>query len=366
MHRKLSRDWAKKVTIKDVAEYAGVSMSSVSRVLRDYPGVHPDLRARIEQAIQELGYQSAAQRRRQAEATSRVFYFLLTNRNLHIPFHSRVLQAIEHECSRGGDLLLYRTFQYAAETPPQELPLEQILNLRLETKRGPWPDGVVLTGPTYPNLLAALRRLEIPFVYLANNYGGNEPVEDAVAFDGHQGAYEATRYLTDLGHRQILFIGDPSVSWYTGIYEGYLQAVCEAGLKPLAQTKTLSDSYYSNGYLSVELALEQSPDLSAVFAGYDEIALGAWKALDDRNLSVPRDVSLIGFDDEDYAAFTVPPLTTVRIDVEALGRELIQQLYRKLREPAGPLPVSRLGTTLVKRGTCRPPKSAPVLAAARD
>jgi DNA-binding LacI/PurR family transcriptional regulator len=75
-------------------------------------------------------------------------------------------------------------------------------------------------------------------------------------------------------------------------------------------------------------------------------------------------VSLVGFDDEDYAAFTVPPLTTVRIDVDALGRELIQQLYRKLQEPAATLPVVKLGTTLVKRGTCRPPKTSPALSRA--
>lgn len=361
MHPTQPKNWARKITIKDVAEYAGVSVSSVSRVIRNYPGVHPNLRARIEQTIKELNYLPAAQRRRQTEPSSCIFYFILTNRNLHIPFHSRVLQAIENECSRGGDLLLYRTFQYTAETPSEELELGKILDLRIEGKTGPRPDGVVLTGPTFPNLLDALRQLDTPFAYLANNYGGTEPAEDAVAFDGQQGAHEATRYLTDLGHRQILFIGDPSVTWYSGIYEGYLQAIREADLKPLAQTKTLSDSFYSNGYLSVEMAFEESSDITAILAGYDEMALGAWKALDDRNLSVPRDVSLVGFDDEDYAAFTVPPLTTVRIDVDALGRELIQQLYRKLQEPAATLPVVRLGTTLVKRGTCRPPKTSPAL-----
>ncbi len=337
-----------------MANHAGVSTSSVSRVVNQYSGVHPQLRSRVEQAIQELNYVPSMHKRRWPEVGTRLFYFILTNRNLQIPFHSKVLQAIENECSRRGDLVLFRTFQYAPETLPQDLQLARILEFEFLGRNETRPHGVILTGPTYQNLLQALRRLNIPFILLGNNFGGSGLGGDAVAFDGHQGSYEATRYLRDLGHTHILFIGDPSVSWYAPMYEGYLRAMNEAGLSPIAQTKTLSDSFYSNGYLSVEIAFEQFKEITAIFAGYDETALGAWKALDDRNLSVPRDVSLIGFDDEDYAAFTVPPLTTVRIDVELLGRELINQLYKRIEQPSGNVPVVTLGTTLVKRGTCRP------------
>jgi LacI family transcriptional regulator len=348
---------AKRATIHDVAKYAGVSTSSVSRVLNQYSGIHPHLRSRVEEAIQELSYVPAKHKKRWPETGSRLFYFILTNRNLHIPFHSKTLQAIENECSRKGDLLLFRTLQYSPETPPEDLQLARVLEFEFLGRDGTRPHGVILTGPTYQNLLQALQSLSIPYILLGNNFGGTNLGSDAVTFDGHQGSYEATRYLRDLGHTQILFIADPSVSWYAPIYEGYLRAMNEAGLNPIAQTKTLSDSFYSNGYLSVEIAFEQFQGITAIFAGYDETALGAWKALDDRNLSVPRDVSLIGFDDEDYAAFTVPPLTTVRIDVESLGRELINQLYRKIERPLGTVPIVTLGTTLVKRGTCRPLKT---------
>ena len=94
--------------------------------------------------------------------------------------------------------------------------------------------------------------------------------------------------------------------------------------------------------------------LPPYFAGCDEIALGAWKALNDRNLSVPRDVSLVGFDDEEYAAFTVPPLSTVRIDTDSIGRKLIARLYQRLESPTQEQPTVILPTTLIKRGTCRP------------
>jgi DNA-binding LacI/PurR family transcriptional regulator len=154
----------------------------------------------------------------------------------------------------------------------------------------------------------------------------------------------------------ILFIGDQKLSWFSALYQGYLQALEENGLKPIAQTKGLSDNFYSNGYLSVNMALEHSTEITAIFAGYDDTAMGALKALNDRGLAIPRDVSLIGFDDEDYAAFTVPPLTTVRIDVEVIGRELISLLYKKLKDPSVVLPVIQAGTTLMKRGTCWPAK----------
>jgi LacI family transcriptional regulator len=190
---------------------------------------------------------------------------------------------------------------------------------------------------------------------LGNNYAGAEPPKtNAVYFEGYQGACESTRYLIDLGHAHILFIGDPNVGWFRSLYQGYLDALKEAGYSPIAQTKTLSNSFYSNGYLSVEMAFEQFKNITAIFAGCDEIALGAWKALNDRDLVVPKDISLIGFDDEDYASFTVPALSTVRIDMDAVGRELIRMLYSRLENPSQKPSAVRLPSNLIKRGTCRP------------
>jgi LacI family transcriptional regulator len=344
----------RKPTINDVAEKAGVSISSVSRVINNYPGVHSSMRTRVEEALEMLDYCLPSEKKRISEYSNRLIYFILTNRDLRIPFHSKVLQSIENECSRKGDVVLFRTFRYAPESQPSDLNLQKHLELTLLGNKKALPDGVVLTGPTYPNLIESLNNIKVPFVLLGNNFTGGDHPGGAVSFDGYQGAYDATRYLIDLGHSHILFIGDPSISWFSGLYEGYMRAIEENHLTPIAQIKSLSDSFYSNGYLSVEMMFERSSEISAVFAGYDETALGAWKAVNDRKLSVPRDVSLIGFDDEDYAAFTVPPLTTVRIDVDAIGRELISQLYEKLNNPSIELPVIKLETSLVKRGTCRP------------
>lgn len=345
----------KKVTLNDVAKIAQVSMSSVSRVIHDYPGVHPDLRSSVEQAMRELNYFPLSNKRRLGKHQSHVFYFLLTNRQLNVAPHSKIMQAIESETSRRGDVLVYRSLRLNAETAPEDLNITKMLELNGYISSGTLVGGVILTGLSYPNILQALEKSSVPYVVLGNNYiGADELTKDAVFFDGYQGAYDSTRYLVNLGHTNILFVGDPDIGWFSSLHKGYLQALVEAGLKPIAQTKTLSDNFYSNGYLSVQMALEQTDQISAIMAGCDEIGLGAWKALNDRGLSVPKDVSLVGFDDEEYAAFTVPPLTTVRIDVDDIGRELIGLLYKKLSNPSVPVPVVTVPSVLIKRGTCRP------------
>ena len=325
-----SRDRQKKKGHDAQAAKANSSLSSVSRVLHEYPGIHPELRERIGLAIQELGYSPPAGKQRWIKTDKRLIYFLLINRELHINPYSRILQAIERETNRRGDLLVYKSLRLNSELPSEEIPRPASSSCKPAVG---FPTGSSLQGlPSQftGSAPGAFRSLHSS----GNNFSGPEPPQtDAVFFDGYQGAYESTRYLIDLGHKNILFIGDPAIGWFSSIYRGYTDAVAQANLNPIAQTKTLSDSFYSNGYFSVQMALEQDNSITAIFAGCDEIALGASKALNDRNFSVPRDVSLIGFDDEDYASFTVPPLSTVRIDVDAIGREFITLLCAKLDHP---------------------------------
>ena len=340
-----------KVTIGDVAARAHSSVSSVSRVIHNHKGIHADVRSRIEQAIRDLQYHPAPRKRR-SKPSYRYIYFLLTNRDPQ-QFHAKVLQVLDDECTRRGDLLLFRALRYAPEMPTDEL--DDHLRNRVFLNQGKaLAQGMVLTGQTSPNLLGALERTEIPFVILGNNYTGSEVNADSVSFDLRQGGYDATRYLIDLGHKNILFIGDINYDWFDEIYKGYLSALGESNLLPLAQTKALSDNWYSNGYLSVGMALEQPKELTAIFAAHDEMALGALKALNDRSLAVPQQVSVIGFEDEDYASFTVPPLTTVKVDAVAFGREMINQLYKNFADQPRKLTSVRLPTVLVKRGSCRP------------
>jgi len=190
-------------------------------------------------------------------------------------------------------------------------------------------------------------------VLLANNFVGTEPVPayDRVRFDDVAGAYEATRYLLALGHRDIFFIGDTALPWYRNRYEGYSKALKEAGIKPSAQTLGLSDDPFFNGFKSIQMALEQKLRITAVLAGNDDIAHGIWEGLTKAGLNVPRDVSLIGFDDQ-HGMGRLESLTGVRVEATEVGRQMAKMAIEKIRSKARVQQVL-LPTTLIKRETCR-------------
>ena len=137
------REARKKVTLKDVAKVAQVSMSSVSRVIHDYQGVHPELRSRVEQAMREVNYSPLSNKRRLGKNQKHVFYFLLTNRELNVAPHSKIMQAIERETSRRGDLLVYKSFRLNAEAPPEELDITRKLELTDHPLLGAPVGGVI-------------------------------------------------------------------------------------------------------------------------------------------------------------------------------------------------------------------------------
>jgi LacI family transcriptional regulator len=191
-------------------------------------------------------------------------------------------------------------------------------------------------------------------VLLANNFVGTEPVPayDRVRFDDFAGAYEATRYLLALGHKDIFFIGDTALPWYRNRYDGYSKALKEAAIKPSAQTLGLSDDPFFNGFKSIQMALEQKLHITAVLAGNDDIAHGIWEGLTKAGLNVPRDVSLIGFDDQ-HGMGRLESLTGVRVEATEVGRQMARMAIEKIRSKGARVQQVLLPTTLIKRETCR-------------
>ena len=172
-------------------------------------------------------------------------------------------------------------------------------------------------------------------------------------FDDYAGALEATRYLIQLGHKQIWYIGDTSLPWYSMRFEAYEHAMKEAGLRPLAQRVGLSDDRFMNGLNSVQMILEQKLPVTAIFAGTDDVAKGAWEALRQHGKEVPLDVSLIGFDDQ-YGSRRLPALTSVRVEAEEVGRQLAKMAISKIKTKGQRSREVLVPTKLVKRETCRP------------
>jgi len=339
-----------RVTIKDVAKRAKVAIGTASRVINERPGVDPELRRRVEKAVQELNYRPNARARSFVQNASPTVSFIQSNRRLVYPFHSDVLQSVEQTCTEEGYFVLFTRYNYSPETKPSELLLPKVLQSHGIA------ECLILAGMNYENFIEAVEALDVPYVLLKNTFTGKRfhPPGDQVGWDDLGGSYEATRYLIELEHRDIWYIGDGSLPWYRARFEGYQQAMRDHNLEPRGQTIGLSDNLYANGYACMEMILDQRYPVTAVFAGYDDIACGAWDALTKHGLQVPRDVSVIGYHDEDQAQFKVPPLSTVRVDKYAVGRQLARMAIEKLRSPSKRFPQVILPVTLMRRGTTRP------------
>lgn len=280
--------------------------------------------------------------------------FILSNRGFLHPVHSRILQGVEAYCEEAGYLVIFTKFDYTPEADAADLRLPRVLRTHGIA------DSVILAGTNYDNFVEALENIGMPYVLLANNFISQKqrPPFDQVCFDDFTGAVEATRYLIQLGHSRISYVGDINLPWFRTRYEGYLKALREHDLEPYAYTLGLSDNLYANGYACAELMFDKKLSITAVFCGGDEVALGVWDFLAKKGLQVPSDVSLIGFNDDENAQFKVPPMTTVRVEKEEVGRQLAKMAISRLKSPGKCIPEVVLPTTLLKRGTVRPPAAA--------
>lgn len=337
------------VTIKDVANRAGVAVGTVSRVINNQPDVNPKLRERVQRALKDLNYRPNARAQIFARNSSPVVSFILSNRDFLHPFHSRVLQGVEEYCEESGFFVLYTRFRYSSAVDASDLQLPSVLQSHGIA------DCVILAGANFENFTKSLDNRKLPYVLFANNFAGKESNHsyDRVRFDDFEGAVEATRYLQALGHKDIYFIGETALPWYRNRYDGYCKAMQEAGLKRSAQTLGLSDNTFFNGQKSIEMALEQKLPITAVLAGNDDIAHGVWEGLLKAGLDVPRDVSLIGFDDQ-HGSGRLQSLTSVRVEAIEVGRHLAKMAIEKIKSKTGRAPEVVLPTTLIKRETCRP------------
>jgi DNA-binding LacI/PurR family transcriptional regulator len=337
-------------TIKDVAALAGVSVGSVSNVLNGRKSVKLKVRARIEGAIEQLGYRPNRRAQNLAKNITPVLSFILSNRDLHDPFHSRILEGVSRYCDTKDFYVLFSKLSYGPDLSAQSVPLPPAVHAH------GMAECVVLAGTNYPNLIEALKLRGIPHVVLANNLVAEEtdPTVDQVGFDDVAAAREATRYLIEMGHRDIWYIGDTSLPWFNHRYQGYLFAMESNNLAPKAQTAAISDDRFVNGFRCTASILKKRQPLTAIFAGTDEIAYGCWEYLQQEAISVPERVSIIGFDDQ-RGPYKGLGLTTVRVEAEMIGDRLAEMAINKVLNPGRHYPKIIVPTQLVKRGTCQPP-----------
>lgn len=331
-----------KATLRQLAETAGVSLATVSRIVNGSARVGGELHDRVREAARQLEIDLHQANR------SRSVVFVLSNREMLHSFHSRILVGAQRQCALRGWDMLFLSFSYAADVPAKDLHLPAVLRRRDVAR------AVILAGTNSQNLLTALQGRGSPFAVLGNNLLGDAPSGggDMVYSDDVQGAYEMTRYLQSLHHRHIGYIGNKRLPWLERCAKGYAKAMRESGLEPFEQDID-STSEQEIGYLGAKLIFGRPERVSAIFAGTDPIATGVYKAASDCFLRIPEDLTVAGCNDT-FGDLLHPQLTTVREFPEQLGKQLVDMVLTRIEQPELNPRAVTIPTELVKRESCHP------------
>lgn len=318
-----------KVTLEMVALAAGVSPSTVSRILNGTAVVSDDKRQAVDHAIATLGFVPNPVAR--GLAGGRTLSVGVVTQAIDSPFYGAALRGIEDELGGAGYSPLFVSGHWNAAHEARCIDV-------LRSRR---VDGIiVLTGRLSDAALTALAQ-SLPVVVTGRNL--QAPSLVSLNFDNFEGGRLATHHLLSLGHRRIAFItGDQRHPDSKERLRGYRAALQAAGLTPDPALVVPGQYTEDSGRLAVERLLDSRAPFTAIFAANDQMAFGAALGLHRRRLRVPQDVSLVGFDDVAGAMFTIPPLSTVHHPVVELGqiaaKAMLQLLAGQAPEMALPAP----------------------------
>lgn len=329
-----------------VALHAGVSPSTVSRILNGTAVVSDDKRAAVDQAIATLGFVPNPVAR--GLAGGRTLSIGVISQAIDSPFYGAALRGIERELAPAGYSPLFMSGHWHAE---EEARCIDVLRSRRV-------DGlIVLTGRLTDSALRSLARTQ-PVVVTGRSLKAPHLV--SLDFDNREGARQATQHLLDLGHRRIAFIGgDPQHPDAVERQHGYRAALETAGLRLDPALLLAGDFTEGSGLQAIERLLAARTRFTAVFAANDQMACGAALGLHRHGLRVPDDVSLVGFDDVASSVYMVPPLTTVHNPIQEIGqlaaRAMLDLLSGERPQPEVPPP-----TLVVRESTRGPSASRPL------
>lgn len=328
----------------DVARLAGVSHQTVSRVLNEHPRVRPDTRDRVLRAIAQLGYRRNAMARGLASRRSRVLGVVSFDTILFGPASTLLgIERAARAADYGVSIVTMERVDRASVLSAANILADQGV------------DGVIIIAPQV-SAAAALQSLPSGLAAVAVE-AGKDSALPSVAVDQIAGAQLAVHHLLGLGHRTVWHIAGPS-DWLEARdrIEGWRRALAEAGSS--VPPVLVGDWSARSGYAAGQ-ALSRQAGVSAVFAGNDQMALGLLRALHERGIQVPDDVSVVGFDDIPEAGFLLPPLTTVRQDFDEVGRRSMALLLDLLETRHGAVATPAVvPPTLVLRQSTAPCNSS--------
>ena len=347
-------------TIRDVAKLAGVSVASVSAVTNGRSGVSPQLAERVRKAVDALDYHPDSVARSLRVRRTNIIGMIMPQ--IASPFFAEVLRGVEDEArQRDYSILICDS---AADPDLEQRLLDTLIARRV--------DGILLSSadPYFSDHKLVRRR--IPVVFFDRLPAGCRG--PAVMVNNAEGAFEATRYLINLGHRQIAIITGPlTISTAAERVEGFRNAMGAAGLPVPEEHLRCGEFRLEGGYRCALEMMKLSPRPTALFATNYEMTLGSLRALRELGIKCPEEVSVVGFDDLvigsegfSWATLFSPQPTTMSQPGHEIGREAIKLLMRTIDKSEGSQPdglesILRLRVELHARESCGPPPSTGTL-----
>jgi len=330
-------------TSRDIADLAGVSQATVSRALRNSPLVREETRNKIQQIARDLNYfvnRNAAGLRTHQSNTIALLLFDDSDTKMNLFFLS-MLDSITRSAARlGYDVLVS---------------LQQLTDdWHIEYQASHRADGLILLGygdyAEYREKLAALAAAHTRFIIWGPLVEGQPG--HSFGCDNEVGGYLAARHLLELGRKRIGYIGHMArrSPEHAARYNGYARALREAGIEPSETLHVSADNSETQGYEAVQQLLQRGDSFDALFAGTDLIAIGAMRALQDAAVSVPGDVSVVGFDDMPLAAYVSPGLTTVQQNAQLGGDALVEGIVNLIE--GKPVQSGLMAPKLIVRESC--------------
>lgn len=327
------------VTLDMVARMAGVSPSTVSRILNGTAVVSDVKREAVDKAVATLGFVPNPMAR--ALAGGRTLSIGVLTQAIDSPFYGVALRGIEYELDRAGYSALFVSGHWDAQAESKCIDV-------LRSRR---VDGIIVLTGRLPD--KALRECAKTMPVVVTGRTLKAPGLFSLNFDNFEGGRLATQHLLDLGHRRIVFItGVANHADANERLRGYRVALEAAGIAYDPELVVNGDFHESSGLAAVNQLLAKQQKFTAIFAANDQMALGAALGLHRHGLVVPRDVSLIGFDDLPMAMYTVPPLSSIHESAYELGCLAASAMLQLLggQQPTGQVPAPRL----VVRESCGP------------
>ncbi len=313
----------KKVTINSVASHAGVSKKTVSRVLNNEPNVSAATREKVLAVFKELDYTPNPIARGLAQNRSFIIGCLYDNPSKS--YITRVQTGALEACKENNYNLLIHPCEFRGEALINNI--EQLL----QTSR---LDGIVLTPPfgDFAELVAFLKSKKIPYARVASALLQDDSI--SVRSNDEQGAFEITEHLINLGHKSIAFIkGHPDHSATQQRFKGYRRSLASHGIEFDERLVEEGNFSYHSGVDSARSILDLSPRPTAVFASNDYMAAAVLKLATQRQLKVPDDISIAGFDNAPIARHIWPGLTTIAQPVEEMTKQAVTQLILHIAQP---------------------------------